>query len=142
MQSELFLDLMKVTHGSFNILVTLLFLLQAGLGLAVRRGRMRGEPKFKAVRWHRRLGPYLVAMGLLGYCFGLTLVSIDKGHVLEYPLHFAVGTTIVIFLLAQYVVSRKLRGVAPPWRTAHLAIGAGIVCLYLAQVTIGFAVLL
>ena len=142
MPFDLVIDLAKVVHGSFNTLLALVFMYQAGMGLTIRRGRKRGQPRPKAVRRHRKLGPFLAVLGAAGYCFGLLLVTIDTGHVLEYPLHFAVGSLIVLFLLGQYTVSKKIKGPESPWRTPHLAIGVGIICLYLLQIFIGIGVLL
>jgi hypothetical protein len=139
---SLFIDIAKVAHGSFNTLLALVFLYQARMGLTIRRGRKRGEPRLIAVRRHRRLGPFLVVLGLAGFCLGLILVSIDKGQVLEYPLHLAVGSLIVLFLLGQYTVSRKIKGLESPWRTPHLAIGVGLICLYVLQIVIGIGVLM
>jgi FtsH-binding integral membrane protein len=141
MTFDLFIDMSKVAHGSFNALLALVFLYQAWMGLTIRRGRKRGESQLIAMRRHRRLGPFLVVMGLLGYCLGLILVYIDKGRVLEYPLHLAVGSLIVLFLLGQYAVSRKIKGLESSWRTPHLAIGVGLICLYVLQIVIGIAVL-
>ena len=142
MTFDLFIDISKLAHGSFNTLLALVFLYQARMGLSIRRGRKRGESRVIAMRRHRRLGPFLVVLGLLGYCLGLILVSIDKGRLLEYPLHLAVGSLIVLFLLGQYAVSRKIKGLESSWRTPHLAIGVGIICLYVLQIVIGVSVLM
>jgi len=142
MTFDLFIDISKVAHGSFNALLALVFFYQAWMGLTIRRGGKRGEPQLIAMKRHRRLGPFLVCLGLLGYCLGVLLVYIDKGRVLEYPPHLAVGSVIVLFLLGQYAVSRKIKGLESPWRTPHLAIGVGIVCLYVLQIVIGVSVLL
>jgi FtsH-binding integral membrane protein len=142
MPFSLFIDVSKLVHGSFNTLLALVLLYQAWMGLAIRRGRKRGEPRFKVVRRHRKLGPFLVVLGVAGYCLGLILVIIDKGRVLEYPPHLAVGSLIVLFLLGQYAVSRKIKGLASPWRTPHLTIGVGLICLYVLQIVLGLGVLL
>jgi len=142
MTFDLFIDISEVAHGSFNTLLALVFFYQAWMGLTIRRGRKRGEPQVKAMRRHRRLGPFLVVMGLLGFCLGLLLVYIDKGRLVEYPLHLAVGSLIVLFLLGQYAVSRKIKGQESAWRTPHLAIGVGIICLYVLQIVIGISVLM
>ena len=142
MTFDLFINISKVAHGSFNALLALVFFYQAWMGLTIRRGRKRGEPQLIAMKRHRRLGPFLVCLGLLGYCLGVLLVYIDKGRVLEYPPHLAVGSVIVLFLLGQYAVSRKIKGLESPWRTPHLAIGVGLICLYVLQIVIGISVLL
>lgn len=140
MTFDLFVDISETAHGIFNSLLALAFLYQAWMGLTIRGGRKKGAPRFVAIKRHRRFGPFLVALGILGYCFGLILVYIDKGRVLEYPLHLAVGSLIVIFLLGQYAVSRKIKGLGSPWRTPHLAVGVGILCLYALQIVIGLTV--
>jgi len=142
MTFDLFIDISKVAHGSFNALLWLVFLYQAWMGLTIRRGRKRGEPRFTAMKRHRRLGPFLVVLGILGYCLGLLLVYIDKGRLVEYPPHLAVGSLIVLLLLGQYALSRKIKGPESPWRTPHLANGVGIICLYVLQIVIGISVLL
>jgi hypothetical protein len=142
MTFDLFIDVSKLAHGSFNALLVLVFLYQAWMGLTIRRGRKRGEAQVSAMRRHRRLGPFLVVLGVLGFCLGLILVTIDKGRVLEYPLHLAVGASIVLFLFGQYAVSRKIKGLASPWRTPHLAIGTGLICLYVFQIVVGIGVLM
>jgi hypothetical protein len=141
MNFDLLMEILKISHGSFNSLLALGFLYQAWLGLVVRKGRERREPRLRAVRVHRRLGPWLVVMGLAGFCFGLVLVSIDKGRVIANPLHFAAGLLIAVFLLAQYWISRKIRGAEPAWRAPHIAVGANILCLYLVQIVIGIQLL-
>ncbi len=142
MNLALFIDIGKVVHGSFNALLALVFFYQASMGLRIRRGRKRGEPQFPVMKRHRRLGPFLVALGIFGYCAGLILVLIDKGRVVEYPLHLIVGSVIVLFLLGQYAVSRKIKGPESLWRTPHLAIGASIILLYVVQIVLGIGVLM
>jgi hypothetical protein len=142
MNLALFIDIGKVVHGSFNTLLVLVFCYQASMGLRIRRGRKRGEPQFPVMKRHRRLGPFLVALGIFGYCAGLILVLIDKGRIFEYPPHLAVGSVIVLLLLGQYAVSRKIKGPESLWRTPHLAIGAGIILLYVVQIVLGIGVLM
>jgi hypothetical protein len=141
MTSTLFMDISKVAHGSFNTLLVIVFLYQAWIGLAIRRGRKSGKNQFAAMKRHRKLGPFLVVMGFAGYCAGLILVYIDSGLILEYPLHLMIGSIIVFLLICQYVVSRKIRGPESPWRTPHLAIGVGILCFYIVQIVTGLGVM-
>ena len=138
----LFIDISKVAHGSFNTLLVLVFLYQARLGFTIRKRSENGEHRFITIRRHRRLGPFLVVMSLSGYFFGLILVYIDKGRMLEYPLHLVVGSLIVLFVLGQYALSKKIKGRESWWRRPHLVVGMGIVCLYLLQILIGLVVLL
>ena len=141
MNFDLFIDISKVAHGLFNIFVFTVLLYQSWIGLKIRKGRETGQSQFAAVKKHRKLGPILVFTGLLGYCFGLILVFIDKGQVLEYPLHLALGTLVMFFLAGQYVVSRRIKGRESSWRMPHLAIGIGILCLYVLQIITGMSVL-
>lgn len=136
------LDLAKVAHGAFNLLIALAFLYQAGMGMAIRRDRKKGSPRAPIIKRHRRLGPLLVILSIAGYGFGLVLVLIDKGHVLEYPLHFAVGSLIVLFVVGQFAVSKKIKGRESFFRTIHLSIGIGIIFLYALQMVIGVGVIL
>lgn len=138
----LFIDISKVAHGSFNILLALAFLYQGRMGFTIRRRNQSSENRFIAIRWHRKLGPFLVVMSLAGYFFGLILVYVDKGRVLEYPLHLAVGSLIVLFVLCQYAVSKKIKGPESWWRKPHFATGVGIICLYILQIVIGIGILL
>lgn len=138
----LFIDLAKVAHGAFNTLLTFVFVYQAWTGLAIRRGRKSGHPRPTVVKRHRKLGPLLVVMSAAGYCFGLVLVRMDRGHVLEYPLHFAVGSLIVLVVLAQFAVSKKIKGRGLSIRALHLFIGISIIGLYTLQIAIGVGVLL
>ena len=142
MNFSLFIDIGKLIHGSFNTLLALAFFYQGWMGLKIRRGRHRAELPIKVMKRHRRLGPWLVGLGIFGYCAGLILVYIDKKNLLEYPLHLIVGCVIVLLLLGQYWVSRKIKGLDSPWRTPHLAIGVGIIVLYVFQILVGLSVLL
>jgi len=142
MDFNLFIDLAKIAHSAFNSLLALAFAYQARVGLSIRRGRKSGQPRPAVVGRHRKLGILLVLMSVVGYGFGLTLVIIDKGHVLEYPLHFTVGSLIVLAVLGQFAVSKKIKGRDSSFRTPHLILGVGILCLYALQILLGVGVLL
>jgi hypothetical protein len=83
-----------------------------------------------------------VLLGILGYVAGAVLISIDKGHFFEYPLHNIVGAGIVILLAATFFIAREIKGTESPWRIRHLIVGIGIVCLYLMQLFLGLNILL
>lgn len=136
------IDLAKVAHGTFNFLLAIAFLYQAWMGLAIRRGRKKSTPRAAIIKRHRRLGPLLVVMSAAGYGFGLALVLLDKGHVFEYPIHFAVGSLIFLLVFGQFAISRKIKGRESFFRTIHLLVGIGIVCLYALQMVVGVGVLL
>jgi hypothetical protein len=48
----------------------------------------------------------------------------------------------VFFIGASFLVSRRLKGPAPPWRTIHFALGIVILVLYPLQVFLGLGILL
>ena len=134
---------LKLVHGGYNLTVVLLFLYQGWLGLAIRRARQRQEPlPTLKMKRHRKFGPILVVMGILGFLVGVTLVLVDTGNILEYPLHFFTGVAIVLLLLATFVVSRQIRGPDPAKRNLHFSLGIAILCLYLLQVFFGIGALL
>ena len=134
---------LKLVHGGYNFTVVLLFLYQGWLGLAIRRARQRQAPlPAQKIMRHRKFGPVLVVMGILGFLVGVTLVLIDTGNILEYPLHFFTGVAIVLLLLATFVVSRQIRGPDPAKRNLHFALGITLLCLYLLEVFFGIGALL
>jgi hypothetical protein len=131
----------KVAHGSLNCAIMLTFLYQGWLGLMIRKRRKAGAAaEFPVIKKHRKLGPFLALLGILGFLAGPTLVYIDRGHVFEYPLHFIVGAFIALCLITTYTISRKIKA-GDPWRTPHFVIGILIVFLYVVQVLIGLEVL-
>lgn len=133
---------LRYAHGGFNLCMMCLFLYQGMLGLRVRRGRKAGSPPASSVRLHRRFGPVFMTLGVAGFLAGLTLVYLDKGRVIEYPLHFATGFTIAVLLLSTFAVSRKIRGPGAQWRDVHYILGIVILFLYPVQVLLGLGILL
>lgn len=137
------IDLLRILHGAFNTLVALAFLYQGWLGLRIRKaGRGGGAGDFGAVARHRRNGPVLALLGILGYVAGAVLITIDKGRVFEYPVHHLAGLAIVFLLAATFIVSRRIKGPASPWRTPHFLLGLAILTAYLVQLFLGLNVLL
>jgi len=137
------LDLLRIGHGAYNAIVALALFTQGWLGLKIRRERKAGGARdFAVVRRHRTWGPFLVLLGILGYGAGALLILIDKGHLFEYPLHNVVGAAIAILLAATFFITRKIKGPESPWRTPHLAVAVGILCLYLVQLFLGLGILL
>ena len=137
-----YLDYLKILHGSFNIIVGLLFIYQGSLGLKIRAGRHTGHNLNKtAVKHHRRNGPILSVLGVAGYLAGVTLIYIDKGHLLHYPLHMIIGSCIALFIIITFIISRNIKGSSSPWRNPHFAMGVIIIILYLIQVYIGLNIL-
>lgn len=130
-------------HGIFNTVVMLLFCYQGWLGHRIRSQRMAGaSPPLTAVRRHRRAGPLLVILGAVGFFVGLTLVVVDKGKVIAFPLHFSLGLAIVLTQAAAYIVSRGIRAREATGRQLHRLLGIAILSLYPVQILAGLAILL
>jgi hypothetical protein len=134
--------ILRLVHGSFNMMVVLGFLYQGFLGLRIRKKRTAETPDPKRIRRHRKMGPYLVVLGVMGFLAGKTLVYLEHKHFLEYPLHYTVGAIIAILLIITLIISKKIRGSASGWRTLHFSIVMVIIALYLIQVILGLGILL
>jgi len=133
---------LRLGHGMFNFSVMVLFLYQGWLGLTIRRARRGSAPiPFPAVKRHRTLGPVLAILGGIGFCYGLTLVLLSTGNVLEHPPHFFIALLIMVLLIATYKISRDIKGPASPYRTPHFILGIVILMLYLVNVFLGIGVL-
>jgi len=132
------LQYLKYVHGSFNAAMMVLFFYQGSLGLRIRRARRtKGPFPMAAVRRHRRNGPILKTLGVVGFLLGLVLVLVDTGRVFEFPLHLFTGLTIVVLLISTNLVSRKIKGPASPLRTPHFVLGICILSLYVFQSFLG-----
>lgn len=139
---ELIADL-KLVHGLFNLTVMLLFCYHARNGLLIRRARRaQAPPPLPAIRRHRRLGPLLVLLGGGGFAAGLTLVILDSGNVLAYPLHLFAGVAILLLLFLTWRASRQIAGPSDPPRDRHFRLGIALLALYLLNVVFGVGVLL
>jgi hypothetical protein len=138
-----FIVYFKAAHGFFNICMFALFLFQAWMGYLIRQARTSGAPvPLDAVRRHRRAGPVFALWGVLGYVAGVIVLSIDKGRVLEYPLHFVAGTLIAAVIVSLFAVSRKIQGPEPYYRNIHFGMGMCLLALYVVQVFLGLGILL
>jgi hypothetical protein len=137
------LDVLRIGHGSYNTIIALAFVYQGWLGLKIRKERKAaGARDFDVVRRHRNRGPLLVLLGILGYVAGAVLIYIDKGHLFKYPLHNIIGLGIVTLLMATFLIAREIKGPESPWRTRHVLVSVGILCLYLVQLFLGLNILL
>jgi hypothetical protein len=137
------MDLLRILHGSYNAIVALAFMYQGWLGLKIRSERKTGGARnFDVVRRHRGRGPALALLGILGYVAGATLITIDKGHLFAFPRHHIAGAGIVLLLTVAFLISKKIRGLASPWRTRHFIAGVAMLCLYAAQIFLGLNILL
>jgi hypothetical protein len=130
-------------HGIFNVVLAIPFFYQGWLGLAIWKARRAGAPlHLTAIRRHRKAGPILVVLGMIGFCAGVFLVLIDKGKLIEYPLHFLAGLVIVLCLATTYYLSRRIKSVNSISRTSHRVIGILILCFYPIQFLLGLGILL
>ena len=134
---------LRLSHGLYNIIIALLFFYQGWLGLTIRRQRKTGKPsRITTAKRHRKLGPVIAILSATGLFSGMILALIDKGNILEYPLHLLVGVTLVLCILLSYSISKKIRGRDSTYRNPHFILGISIVSLYLLQLFLGLGVLL
>lgn len=135
------IEYLRLIHGFYNFIVMLLFVYQASLGLRIRSNRKKSTLNPKVIKRHRRLGPILAVLGIAGFFAGISIVYLDYGHILKYPLHFIVGSLIVLSIITAYFISRKIRGAEPAYRNLHFRFGLLIISLYLIQIFIGIGIL-
>ncbi len=131
------IEYLKLIHGSFNTLVLLLFLYQGFLGLRIRKS---GRNDY--IKRHRQIGPVAALLGVSGFFAGITVVYLDAGHILKYPLHFITGLTIASLIITTFLISKKIKGPDKYWRNRHYAVGILIILLYFVQAFLGLGVLL
>jgi len=134
---------LRLSHGLYNIIIALLFFYQGWLGLTIRRQRKTGKPsRITTAKRHRKLGPVIAILSATGLFSGMILALIDKGNILEYPLHLLVGVTLVLCILLSYSISKKIRGRDSTYRNPHFILGICILSLYFLQIFLGLGVLL
>lgn len=132
---------LRLVHGLFNLCVFVFCLYQARLGWKIRKGRQASAPDIAYIKKHRRFGPFLALFGISGFFAGVVLILIDKGRVMEYPLHFICGLSIASGLTAMFLISRKITAADTTWRNIHFRLGLALVCLYVFQVFLGLGIL-
>lgn len=133
----------RYAHGFFNLLIMIMFFLQASIGLRIRRARKKENSlPTRTIKVHRVLGPLLTLSGMTGFLAGLSLVYIDHGTLWKYPLHLIFGLAITVALISTFTVSKRIKASEPHWRDIHLRIGIAILNLYVLQSVIGISILL
>jgi len=143
MVDKAFIAYFKLAHGFFNSSMFALFCWQAWLGYRIRQARRAGAPlPFDTVKRHRRFGPVFALWGVLGFVAGVVMVLLDKGRMLEFPLHFLAGSAIVIVIVLLYAVSRRIKGAEPVYRNIHFGLGIFLIALYVVQLLLGIGILL
>lgn len=138
MSKEL-ISYLKLLHGGYNAVVILLFVYQGILGLRIRKSE--NKPVHIARR-HRKTGPVLAILGILGFIAGMTVVFLDKRRIIKYPFHFITGLTIVSLIVTTFIISRKIKGADTYWRNRHYALGILIITCYFLQALLGLGILL
>ena len=140
---RLIIPWLALGHGIFNVMVMILFFYQGWLGLSIWKARRSGAPlhHLAAVRRHRKAGPILAMLSMTGFCAGVFIVLIDKGNLVEYPLHLLTGLVIVLLQGTAYYISRGIRSVNSASRTPHRVIGILILCFYPIQLLLGLGIL-
>ncbi len=133
---------LRLVHGCFNLTIVLFFIFQAWLGLRIRNKRKaKQSPPFSMIRRHRKIGPVLIPVGVLGFLSGWALIYSDVGYLFKYPLHSITGLIIALLLLVTYPVSRSIRAGESLWRERHYWLGLFIMCLYGIQAFLGIGIL-
>lgn len=133
---------LRLLHGVFNTFIAVLFFYQARLGWKIRKGRKSGALALREMKRHRKLGPFLVILGISGFLVGLMLVLIDTGSLVKYPLHLFNGLLIIALISVTFGISRKIKGSDSPLRTPHFIVGVCILFLYCVQIILGLGILL
>jgi hypothetical protein len=134
---------LRLCHGIYNAGLALLFFYQGRLGLGIRLARRKKKAfPLAMVKRHRKIGPILRILILLGFLFGIVLVLINERSLLVYPQHLLVGLTLVILVFSTYLVSKKIKGPDSPFRTPHAILGICILLLYVMQIFLGLGILL
>jgi hypothetical protein len=138
MSKEL-ISYLKLLHGGYNTVVIALFVYQSILGLRIRKSEKK---PFHIIRRHRKNGPVIAMLGILGFLAGMTVVFLDTGRIFKYPFHFVTGLTIVCLIITTFIISGKIKGPEPRWRNMHYVLGILIICLYFVQALLGLGILL
>jgi hypothetical protein len=142
LSGEQIINVFKILHGSFNLLVMGLFIHQGLTGLRIRKGRKSGITSLAAIKSHRVKGPALTIMGALGFIGGAGMAFLDRGHIFESQLHFTTGAVITLAIISTYLISRQIKRGTLSLRDIHLAAGILIISLYPVQIFLGLDLLL
>ena len=135
------ISVLRMVHGSYNLVIILLFWYQASLGVRIRSARRSGGSNPRAVRRHRQVGPMLAIFAIAGYMGGLLVGFLDHGLVIKYPLHLTTGSLIVLLLVATVIISRRITYRQAKERNIHFALGLLLLCVYAFQAFLGLGIL-
>ncbi len=133
---------LKYLHGFFNLSVAGLVLYQYRLGASIRKIRLNNASAPQEMKKHLKLGPFAVALGILGFVAGNIIIFMDKARVLVYPVHFISGGLIAFGLVYLFILSRKMIAGDISNRSLHGKVAMVVVALYLMQILLGLGILL
>jgi len=142
MVSKDVISILKLLHGSYNSLIFLSFLVQASIGFRIMRARQSGTSNPGTIKRHRKLGPILAVLGILGGLSGPVITYLDKGKLIEYRLHFTGGLIVIILISSVFVASRAIKGPDKGPRLIHLSLGILLLMAYFVQAVLGLGILL
>ncbi len=136
------LDILRYLHGSYNTIIFFAFLYQSWSGWNIRKERLAGGNRtISLVSRHRKNGPVLALLAVMGYVAGDALTYLDKGYLFQFPFHALTGLGIVFFIMLTFLTSRRIRGLLSPWRTPHFVMGLVILFFYVIQELLGLDIL-
>jgi hypothetical protein len=142
MVSKDVISILKLLHGSYNLLIFSGFIFQATMGLRIRNARIGGTPNPRIIKRHRKLGPVLAVLGILGGLSGPIITYLDKGKLIGFVLHFTGGMTVLILIVSVFTASRAIKGKERRPRTVHLSLGVLLLLAYVVQVILGLGIFL
>jgi len=145
MDAELII-LLKYSHATFNALVFFLCCLQGLLGWRIRHLRQTGAaPIPQIIKSHRKIGPILTALGILGVFGGLILgFTLHQFPVTYNPyvrIHLSIALILGPLLVCTFFSSKQIKSINSTWRSYHALLGLVVFCFYCLQVTLGLLVL-
>ena len=136
------ISVLRMVHGSYNLVIILLFWYQASLGVRIRSARRSGGSNPRAVRRHRQAGPVLALFAIAGYMGGLLVGFLDHGLKVKYPLHLVSGSLIVTLIVLTVTVSRRITYRQERERNLHFSLGLMLLFMYALQAFLGLGILL
>ena len=142
MDTEL-INFPKYIHGIFNIFVFQFFCWQGWLGWTIRRSRKLGlAPVPKNIRRHRRIGPIIVLLGIVGIVGGFIVASHQLFVVHHHIIHLSLALILALLIILTFLSSKKIKSIRSPWRSNHAMLGLCLLFLYCIQVAAGLIILL
>lgn len=133
---------LPIIHASYNFLMLMLLCYQGFLGVKIKNQRAKGNSPINTIKIHRKTGPYLAILGILGFLSGLAMLYIYTKTFVKYTPHYFSGAAIAILIFLTYLISKKITVGSSRLRKAHFITGTVIILLYITQTVIGIKKLL